>query len=1146
MSLDRARFSSLLTTIPPSAEPVMVAMVIPDTLENRSLESATVATLPDLFPESVVLVNFGLLEVSEEAIKTHTRAKGSEDDQPSRRIENIKVKMAIRGKSYVKSILEYKFTVDHGDRTMTDGQSKHIVRVHVTPRNAQPRKSDGEGPKPFIDLHKCINVTNELELLETIFPRAREGYIAALCETCQKYSQTLHLIVIPHNEKALASNLFITKPNMPTDHTLLAKVLRQTTCILTLMKSRIIPVRMKNIYRDFKEEIEHDPLDAFFDGYSDHIRDGNIAEKEKRPKFQANARAFFETWTEYKRIVGIAMIIEQRFHGRNYEYWGDADIIPLRNTYSKSSELYMGYTIFFSPEETKEVRPSLTANTAVLVSFAGPFDIALNVWWKGKVTSATVGAAQDDITIVVQRPSLKLHSEEVSTLKRKSFGRRVGHTTRLDDLGDRKQIKVFLEGNPSELERLTSNFTVMDSESLFEEDSEVESKWKDTYKDLLLGKEYDTLVQSGLYEDVKDSGSAIHFLKETLRPYQMEWVQKLVSGGLIARLAALTGPSGSGKSTAMFAAVLPYMLHVLYDPDEFNASHHLATLLRTQYEERAKKKDNKEALLNEEDIQESFLPNTEPMSKDEDSFSNVSEPQWVQGRVTIVAVQNESVENAFEEYKEWCERFASFTGHPPFLGFRMYALEIEVSAVLAMIHPDFDESKAPNLPYFMGDPNLFTDEVTKKHTDNFLKSMNGSGYEGIRDRRFQNIRASMAHGVLQLAGMAPLSPAMKAAFTRENLSQAFNALVDLRDARLSISQNNMRKLDYIGKRHASYAARKGLLFLLERASYIVTSIGVATQPSFIRSTTALACEEAGRVNDAEFLGLFSHFLFTKVHIVNGSPNQLPPMVFGPETENPFQKQLELSTLTRLVETGFPVLELMFTARFRNEELLNICNFVNRATYSAADGSFHEVKTAQAKKAMQAVWGVDSPVVYLDLAEPYIKYTPTRSAYNKDCAAIALHSILNMVASGICARDISYITPYNAQLDFFSKILEKAIEKDRAASYKLILEQKDLRYVTKSTVDSYMGKNNEYIILDTCGLQKGFLYDERRFLVALTRARTGMVVIGDMEDPYGPWRKIHKPDHPLYAVLKFIKKAKCLRVLSNKDKNEFQHYLKGVD
>ena len=109
---------------------------------------------------------------------------------------------------------------------------------------------------------------------------------------------------------------------------------------------------------------------------------------------------------------------------------------------------------------------------------------------------------------------------------------------------------------------------------------------------------------------------------------------------------------------------------------------------------------------------------------------------------------------------------------------------------------------------------------------------------------------------------------------------------------------------------------------------------------------------------------------------------------------------------------------------------------------------------------------------------------TSSKRNPGEAAVAASYVASLLQAGISKHAIALITPYSAQ-----------VQQLRAALGPLDLPARAVR-----TVDGYQGQESEVVILSMVRSNRrgrvGFLSDDRRINVAVTRARRQVVVIGD--------------------------------------------------
>eukprot|EP00020_Sapocribrum_chincoteaguense_P005442 CAMPEP_0170755404 /NCGR_PEP_ID=MMETSP0437-20130122/13502_1 /TAXON_ID=0 /ORGANISM="Sexangularia sp." /LENGTH=1019 /DNA_ID=CAMNT_0011094575 /DNA_START=78 /DNA_END=3137 /DNA_ORIENTATION=- len=117
--------------------------------------------------------------------------------------------------------------------------------------------------------------------------------------------------------------------------------------------------------------------------------------------------------------------------------------------------------------------------------------------------------------------------------------------------------------------------------------------------------------------------------------------------------------------------------------------------------------------------------------------------------------------------------------------------------------------------------------------------------------------------------------------------------------------------------------------------------------------------------------------------------------------------------------------------------------------------------------------------------------PSGTSYlNRGEAVLAERCVTHLLRSGVRPDQIGVITPYEGQRAYFSSYLS------RAGSLRAELYER----LEVASVDAFQGREKDYIILSTVRSNErtgiGFLSDPRRLNVALTRAKFGMVILGN--------------------------------------------------
>ncbi|KAJ4835089.1 hypothetical protein Tsubulata_049077 [Turnera subulata] len=221
-------------------------------------------------------------------------------------------------------------------------------------------------------------------------------------------------------------------------------------------------------------------------------------------------------------------------------------------------------------------------------------------------------------------------------------------------------------------------------------------------------------------------------------------------------------------------------------------------------------------------------------------------------------------------------------------------------------------------------------------------------------------------------------------------------------------------------------------------------------------------------------------------ILAGDHLQLPPTIQSVEAE---KKGLGRTLFERLSDLYGDAVTSMLTVQYRMHEL--IMNWSSKELY-------HSKIKAHPSVASHMLFDLDGakrtsstePTLLLidtagcDMEE---KKDEEDSTMNEGEAEVAVAHVKRLIQSGVQSSDIGIITPYAAQV-----VLLK------------ILRSKDakLKDVEISTVDGFQGREKEAIIISMVRSNSknevGFLSDNRRMNVAVTRARRQCCLVCDTE------------------------------------------------
>lgn len=219
-------------------------------------------------------------------------------------------------------------------------------------------------------------------------------------------------------------------------------------------------------------------------------------------------------------------------------------------------------------------------------------------------------------------------------------------------------------------------------------------------------------------------------------------------------------------------------------------------------------------------------------------------------------------------------------------------------------------------------------------------------------------------------------------------------------------------------------------------------------------------------------------------ILAGDHLQLAPTVQSVDAE---RKGLGKTLFARLADLYGDAVTAMLTVQYRMNHL--IMDWSSQELYgskleahgSVADHCLCELEGVKQSSTTEAV------VVMIDTAgcDMEEKKDEEDSTLNEGEAKVALAHAKRLVEGGVRSVDIGIITPYAAQVGLL-KIMRG--------------EEKMLKDMEISTVDGFQGREKEAIIISMVRSNNkqevGFLSDQRRMNVAVTRARRHCCLVCD--------------------------------------------------
>ena len=309
-------------------------------------------------------------------------------------------------------------------------------------------------------------------------------------------------------------------------------------------------------------------------------------------------------------------------------------------------------------------------------------------------------------------------------------------------------------------------------------------------------------------------------------------------------------------------------------------------------------------------------------------------------------------------------------------------------------------------------------------------------------------------------------------------------------------RRTIRTLQSTPRRQRTESYHQKISRLRERAD----ELEVRIRQSLFDSCRVIACTLAGSAS-AVLMGQKYHTLFIdeaaqaleaacwialqKCHrvILAGDHQQLPPTVKSPEA----MRGGLARTLMETQAERHPESVKLLTVQYRmNEELMR---FSSDWFYGGRLVAAPEVRHRSLLDTL------DTPLLWIESGSAEEFVAGSYGRINKAEAELTIRTLCDYAARIGIRRlveervDIGVISPYRAQVHYLRHLLkqERALRPLRAA-------------ITINTIDAFQGQERDVIIVSLVRANErgeiGFLGDLRRMNVAITRARTKLIILGD--------------------------------------------------
>ena len=259
---------------------------------------------------------------------------------------------------------------------------------------------------------------------------------------------------------------------------------------------------------------------------------------------------------------------------------------------------------------------------------------------------------------------------------------------------------------------------------------------------------------------------------------------------------------------------------------------------------------------------------------------------------------------------------------------------------------------------------------------------------------------------------------------------------------------------------------------LTNASVVcATTEGVHLDTLRMMEFPTVVVDEAAQVTEVKTLTAL--WRFTKHVVLIGDHLQLPPTVRQAAAKDLF---MEVSLFERLVQEKFPVTVLSVQYRM----MPRLSRFPSKFFYNDKIQNFR-ADGSPPWEMWGSPWDVESPVTIIDVSKE-AKKSATGSWMNAGEALFVQDVLSSCLRNGHMPDDIAVLTTYSGQCELLQSMLEET-------------------GVDVLTVDAAQGQERKIIIFNTVRTEVsksiGHVADLRRVNVAITRARDGLIIIGDV-------------------------------------------------
>ncbi|KAL4448164.1 hypothetical protein ABPG75_005383 [Micractinium tetrahymenae] len=276
--------------------------------------------------------------------------------------------------------------------------------------------------------------------------------------------------------------------------------------------------------------------------------------------------------------------------------------------------------------------------------------------------------------------------------------------------------------------------------------------------------------------------------------------------------------------------------------------------------------------------------------------------------------------------------------------------------------------------------------------------------------------------------------------------------------------------------------------ILEEANIVCTTLSFSGSSAFTRLTRkfdVVVVDEAAQAVEPSTLVPLAHGGAKQVYLV-GDPVQLPATVMS---QRALAQGYSESLFKRLQTAGYPV--HMLDTQYRMHPTIREFPSTNFYGGNLKDGPNVASDTQRPWHSSPAF----QPLVFIDVKGTETVPEGSSSLVNEKEAEMVLQmyrELRHRHSSLVGAKpSVAVISPYKAQVSLLRRLFKAALGEEAA------------KLVDINTIDGFQGREKDIAFFSTVRSQRGnrgigFVADERRINVGLTRARATLIVVGHVE------------------------------------------------